>query len=137
MKKHNPIVGHKTFQNVDGSYRHEPLRKNEANTIFKAAEKSRRRRAKMMPDEKTALKAMFEAWYRLKELGWKEAMYCPKDGTMFLAIEPGSTGIFECWYQGEWPDGSWWINDGTDTYPSRPILFKRNDALTTASGLRR
>jgi hypothetical protein len=76
-----------------------------------------------MPDERAALRHMFDGWYRLKELGWREAIYCPKDGTHFQAIEAGSTGIHDCNYLGEWPKGAWWIYDG-DMSPSHPVLFK-------------
>lgn len=43
--------------------------------------------------------------------GWREASYCPKDGTHFQAIEAGSTGIHDANYTGEWPNGSWWITE--------------------------
>lgn len=85
------------------------------------------KRAENMPDEKAALAQMFEAWQRLKELGWNDACYCPKDGSMFSAIEPGSTGIHECNYTGDWPKGTWWIYDG-DVWPSRPILWRPRKA---------
>ena len=55
-----------------------------------------KKRAEDMPDEKAAVAALFDAWLRLKELGWKEAEYCPKNGTPFLSIEPGSTGFHHC-----------------------------------------
>ncbi len=87
----------------------------------------KRARADKMPNEKSALKQMSEAFTRLKELGWKEAIYCPKDGSTFKAIEAGSTGIHEsCHYSGEWPKGMWWISAAGDLWPSRPILFKPN-----------
>lgn len=79
-----------------------------------------------MPDEQAALNVLFGAWLRLKELGWQEAEYCPKDGSEFKVIEAGSTGFHDCVYLGEWPTGGWWVHDG-DTYPSRPILWKPND----------
>ena len=84
----------------------------------------RAERAVKLPDEQSALNAMFEAYDRLREFGWREACYCPKDGTPFQAIEAGSTGIFDCTYQGEWPTGSYWIADGGDLWPSTPILFR-------------
>lgn len=87
---------------------------------IKADEKTR---AEKMPDERAAILQMFDAYLRLKELGWKEAVYCPKDGSHFHAIEAGSTGIHDCSYEGKWPDGAWWIYDG-DMWPSHPILFK-------------
>src|SRR4051794_19637530 len=82
----------------------------------------KRQRAEKMPDEQAALAQMFEAWLRLKELGWREAIYCPKDGTVFDAIEPGSTGIHDCHYQGDWPKGSWWAHEAGDLWRSRPAL---------------
>ena len=73
--------------------------------------------------ERTALTQMFAAWQSLKALGWKNIIYCPKDGTHFDSIEPGSTGIHDTNYEGTWPDGSWWIYDG-DIWPARPCLWK-------------
>ena len=70
-----------------------------------------------------ALLNLFEAYQDLKRLGWNDAIYCPKDGTWFDAIEAGSTGIHNCQYQGQWPNGGWWVADG-DVWPSRPILFR-------------
>ena len=81
-------------------------------------------RAKTMPTTEAALDALFSAWLRLTELGWRQAIYCPKDGTTFDAIEAGSIGIHACHYSGKWPDGHWWIEDDGDLFPSRPILFR-------------
>lgn len=75
------------------------------------------------PEEAAALNDLFAAYQRLKALGWNDAVYCPKDGTKFAAIEAGSTGVHLADYQGEWPSGGWWVYDG-DIWPSRPILFK-------------
>lgn len=122
MKEHpDPVVGHKTF--LDGH--HEPLRQSEAQAIMAAADEEKARRAEQMPDEQSAILAMFSAWLRLKELGWNEAQYCPKDGTLFDALEPGSTGIHPCRYDGEWPTGHYWIVGDDDLYPSKPVLFRR------------
>ena len=120
----DPIVGHKTIRDGEG-YRHEPLHQSEANAIIAAVEASKEKRKLLMPDEQTAIRMMFDAYMRLKELGWNDAIYCPKDGTEFHAIEPGSTGIHDCRYDGEWPDGRWWIIGDGDLYPSRPVLFRR------------
>lgn len=70
------------------------------------------------------LEQMHDAWAGLKECGWKEIEYCPKDGTRFLAICAGSTGVFPHYYRGEWPDGHWWAEAHGDLWPSRPILWK-------------
>lgn len=131
MERPDDIVGHKTFDTgeIDPEtgfprLRHEPLTRAEAEELRKAADAARARRAEMMPDEKAALRVMSDAYQRLREFGWNSAIYCPKDGTHFQAIEAGSTGIHDCSYQGQWPKGSWWIHDG-DIWPSRPILFRR------------
>lgn len=88
---------------------------------IKAAEDER---ASAMPTEKDALKVMFSAYTRLQELGWRPAVYCPKDGTLFDAIEAGSFGIGTCHYEGDWPDGRWWMHEAGDLWPSRPILWR-------------
>lgn len=119
-EKMTDIVGHKTL--ADG--RHVPLERWEADALLEAAEKQKLQRAERMPDEQAAIKTLFDAWLRLKELGWSNPIYCPKDGSAFQVIEAGSTGIFRCTYQGKWPEGSWWVEDGGDLYPSRPMLFR-------------
>lgn len=84
--------------------------------------------AERMPDDAAALAQMQDAYSRLEKLGWRNAIYCPKDGSVFDAIEAGSTGIHTCHYEGEWPKGSWWVRDGDDLWPSRPILFRLRQA---------
>lgn len=118
------IVGHKTFSVDGGGFRHEPLRRGEADAIMAQIEASKSRRAELMPDEAAARRIYFDAWLRLKELGWNEAIYCPKDGREFEVIEAGSTGVHRCIYSGEWPSGYWMILDGGDAYPSRPVLYR-------------
>lgn len=90
-----------------------------------ALEAADKRRAELMPDERSAIRMMFEARQRLMERGWNDAIYCPKDGTEFDAIEAGSTGIHRCHYSGEWPTGGWWIADHGDLYPARPVLYRK------------
>lgn len=80
--------------------------------------------ARAMPDEHACLKVMFAAWERLRELGWREIMYCPKDGTIFDSISAGSTGIHDCHYEGKWPNGRWWVFDGGDLWPASPIMWR-------------
>lgn len=124
------IVGHKTVRTPDGT-KHEPLTRKDADAIWARCEAAKERRAQEMPDEQSALKAMHDAYQRLCELGWSNAIYCPKDGSIFSAIEAGSTGVHECHYSGEWPTGDWQLYDG-DLWPSRPILWRpRNDTDPT------
>lgn len=70
------------------------------------------------------LKQMHDAYQGLEACGWRQIIYCPKDGTRFLAIEAGSTGVYPCHYRGQWPTGSWWSEAHGDLWPSRPILWK-------------
>jgi len=115
------IVGHKTM--ADGS--HQPLYESEAKAIMEACEADERRRNEAMPTEQDAIRHFFDGWLQLKnKFGWREAIYCPKDGTVFEVIEAGSTGIHDCVYQGEWPKGAWWILEDGDMSPSRPVLFR-------------
>ena len=131
MEKPDDIVGHKTFDTGERDpatgfplMRHEPLTRAEGEAMWERAKVREAKRAADMPDEKSAINAMHDAWLRLKELGWREAMYCPKDGSTFKVVESGSTGIFDCSYQGEWASGHFLVEDGGDLYPSHPVLFK-------------
>jgi len=98
-------------------------------TVLSESKEQEKRRAEKMPSESDALKQMFNAFLRLKDLGFKDSMYCHKDGSKFESIEAGSTGIHkETVYYGVWPNGQFFIFDNGDLWPSRPILFreKRN-----------
>lgn len=119
------IVGHKTFSDGHGGFRHEPLTRAEADALWATAEAAREARAAAMPTEQDAVRVMCSAFQRLKELGWREAMYLSSEkvGTVRL-IEPGSSGIHVGNYMGEWPSGSWWIQCDGDMWPSRPCLAR-------------
>lgn len=128
--KENEIVGHKTFDTGETDQetgfpklRHEPLTRAEAAAMWKAVETEKAARAERMPDEQAAIRQMQDAYTRLRELGWDDPSYCPKDGSHFKVIEPGSTGIHDANYTGEWPKGTWWVYGG-DVWPSRPVLFR-------------
>ena len=102
-----------------------PLTKNEVQMLWDAIEIGRKDRAALMPTEKDALRVMFYAYQRLEELGWRSAIYCPKDGTIFDSISAGSTGIHDSYYDGDWPKGRYWTFDGGDLWwPGNPILFR-------------
>lgn len=120
----DPVVGHKTLSDGAGGFRHEPLRKSEADAMLARIELSTEQRRAAMPDEQSAINAMFNAWQRLKEFGWNDAIYCPKDGSTFSVLESGSTGIHAAHYQGDWPTGGWLIHAEGDLWPSRPVLYK-------------
>lgn len=130
MEKPDDIVGRRTFitgpVGISGSTRSEPLTRADAEALMASVEKVQRERNERMPDEKAAIKALFDAWLRLKDFGWNQPQYCPKDGTHFHIIELGSTGIFEGAYVGKWPDGRWDSWDEHDMYCSSiaPAMFK-------------
>jgi hypothetical protein len=131
------IVGHKTISTGEIGpegfpvMRHEPLTRAEADALWERVEAKRKARAEAMPTEEDAVRAMWSAYQRLRELGWKEIMYMSseKHGTVRL-IEPGSSGIHEGHYMGEWPKGDWWLHEGGDLWPSRPCLAKPKSAAT-------
>jgi hypothetical protein len=126
MSDPNEIVGHKTFDDGHGGFRHEPLPRAEADALLRHVEAESARRLALMPDEETARKMLFDAYIRLKECGWNDACYCPKDGRTFDVIEVGSSGVHKAHYEGEWPKGSYWVQADHDLYPSRPVLFRNN-----------
>lgn len=74
--------------------------------------------------ERQLLLRMFSCYDQLKHLGWNDAMYCPKDGSKFLSISAGSTGVCITSYRGEWPTGTWWGYEAGDVWPLHPILWK-------------
>jgi hypothetical protein len=70
-----------------------------------------KKRTPPTPEEKAALIAMFEAYQELIKLGWRSAIYAPKDGTPLEIIELGSTGIHHGWHDGKFlfvDDGEIW-----------------------------
>lgn len=99
------------------------------NRLMDAIARQDAAQAARMPDDAAALAQMHDAYTRLEKLGWRPAIYCPKDRTVFEAIEAGSTGIFDCHYEGEWPTGGWWTHNAGDLWPSRPILWRPKRAL--------
>jgi len=130
----NKVVGHKTLGDGKGGYYHEPLYADEAVELLRQVEERKAQREALMPDEDAALKLFFDAWLRLKDFGWREACYCPKDGRAFEAIEAGSSGRHRCHYSGEWPKGGYWIEGNGDLWPSHPVLFRDLPTPTREAG---
>lgn len=122
----NDIVGHMTM--ADGS--HEPLRRETADALWAAAEASKKKRDAAISTTADALRLMSDAKIRLRDFGWSDACYCPKDGSEFAVVGFGSTGIFRSFYMGDWPKGHLYIDDflcGVDGHMWKPI-----DKLTPA-----
>jgi len=98
--------------------------KEQFDDLIAQVDAEKARRAAAMPTEQDALNQAHEAYLRLKELGWNDATYCPKDGREFDSIEFGSSGIHRCHYMGEWPDGHWWVAEAGDLWLARPSLYR-------------
>lgn len=93
---------------------------DQAKALWEASQRATAKLAADMPTEADALREMMRAYERLKQLGWREADYLPKDGSMFDAIEIGSTGIHRASHDGKYC----WVHDAGDLWPSRPVLFR-------------
>ena len=126
---HDDVVGHKTFRDGSG-FRHEPLTRAEGDALWKRAEDSKRARAERYPTEEDAVRGLWDAWYRLKELGWQEATYAAPDRKLKRTVSIGSTGIHDayCETRSSHPIslGKWWWHpsDDGDMWPHEPILYK-------------
>lgn len=92
----------------------------DAAAIYERAKRQQAERVAKYPDEESAIRAMFDGYTRLKEMGWCDASYAPTDGSPLQVIEVGSTGIHEATRDSE---RRFWIHDG-DTWPSTPCLFR-------------
>ena len=113
---------------LDGTHVH--LSADEARVIVEACEAADAKRRESMPDSMAALRTLHDALTRLRDEGWRDGIYCPKDGLPFALIEFGSTGVFEGSYCGEWPSGSVMFSDGLVN--PRGLLWKPIDHLTEA-----
>lgn len=102
------------------------LTADEAKALWEAVEASQEKAKADFPNEQSALREISRAMQRLRDFGWRDAIYSPKDGSEFEVIEAGSTGVFRCYYDGKWPDGTWMTSDDRDIYPSSkpPLMFR-------------
>lgn len=126
MTDHDFTGGHVTM--LDGT--HVPLSAEDARTIWARCEEADAKRRALMPDSMAALRMLQNALTRLRDEGWRDGIYCPKNGSTFAAIEFGSTGIFTGSCLGDWPDGRVLVGDGT-SHP-RGLLWKPLEKLTEA-----
>jgi hypothetical protein len=103
-----------------------------AEALFASVDAEKAARAAKYPTEQDALRGQWEAHYRLRELGWREACYAPCDGRALQLIEVFSTGIFEGYRDDK---RRFWIADGGDLWPSTPVLYREKPRGTdSASG---
>lgn len=100
----------------------------QAEAIFEAIRRSDAEREAAMPTHQAALHQAFAAKERLKKLGWREGIYCPKDGSSFALVEWGSTGVHCGHYMGEWPNGD--IYCGDFLVPPAAVMWRALDQLS-------
>lgn len=73
------------------------------------------------PEELELLTTIQKAVQRLTALGWNTTLMPPEAGDS-IVVEAGSTGVFRGRYLSE---RSFFIEDGGDLWPSRPLAWKR------------
>ena len=93
----------------------------DAETMWAEVQGQARTRAANMPTEQRAITALFDAWYRLQDFGWRQSCYAPRDGTTCEFIECGSTGIHTGFCR---EDGHIWLEGEGDLWPSKAVLFR-------------
>lgn len=96
--------------------------------LMAAVEAAQRKRAENMPATVDALREVCRAKSRLRDLGWRDGITCPKDGSEFVVVEWGSTGIFTGVYSGEWPRGLLHVED--DLAQPQAVMWKPLADLT-------
>lgn len=113
---------HGSMTMADGS--RVALSADEAKSLWDSIEKATAERAVRLPDAHACLAAMSSASSRMKELGWRESTYCPRDGSLFAVCEIGSTGMWTANFSGEYI-----IYADCVKKPGRHMFFKPLDML--------
>lgn len=89
--------------------------------ILREAEEQKAERAEQLPTEQDCIRMMVQCRLRLIDLGWREGMFAPRDGTEFEAINAGYRGPTICTHLGS----GFFVADGGDWWPvPRPIVFR-------------
>lgn len=104
--------------------------------MWRQFEEADKRRAERLPNVNACLLMLLDVKQRLETLGWSEGVDMPKDGRTVKVIEWGSTGVFDCYYSGDWPDGYFNTMDDRDVYPSSspPLMYQRSPATPARQG---
>lgn len=124
MGEKNDVAGWGTTE--DG--RHVPITRAQAACILKSIKDAQAKRDAMMPDEASARRVLMQAVERMKSFGWRDGIYCPKDGTAFAVFMFGSTGVFTGHYSGDWPSGCIIAED--EVCDPRGCMWKPIDKLS-------
>lgn len=99
----------------------------QAAEILAALRQRDEERQRLLPTTLAALEHMQVGRERLRAMGWRDGIYCPKDGTPFAAIQFGSTGIFIGRYAGIWPTQGYVVVDGCVSHPDGLLWKPRAD----------
>ncbi|NOV17871.1 hypothetical protein E5S70_17610 [Ensifer adhaerens] len=87
---------HGSMRMADGS--RVSLTEEEAKELWQVVKQAGKDRAERLPDAKACLTALSSAKDRMRELGWRDSRYCPRDGSTFAVCEIGSTGMWSAFY---------------------------------------
>lgn len=111
------------------------LTSDQAKSMWEQCEKADRDRAEKYHDSAACLDAMLSAECRLKQLGWRNGRYCPRDGNAFAVCQVGSTGM----WKGFWSEDSdprpfspGYIISADCVHRPSEMYFKPLDKLTEA-----
>lgn len=107
----------------------------QAKAMWEDCERADAERQKQFPDTLSCLQAMSSAAERLRQLGWRNGRYCPRDGTSFAVCQVGSTGMWKgLWTNdsGKGPFSEGNIIAGDCVNRPSEMYFKPLDALTDA-----
>lgn len=97
-----------------------------AEELFDEYQRHKADRAHRMPTTEDALRVIADAHERLKELGWRQIQYGPKQGVHVELIEPGCTAVLTGYRNDvRGPNETWWVETDCDLWPSRPIMWRR------------
>lgn len=79
--------------------------------------------------QQTYISNLTDSYHKLIDLGWRDIVYCPKNGQLFDVLLLGDPIIRSCFYWGRWPHGEWVFPDYPDLTIdcSKLILFKPKD----------
>lgn len=100
------------------------LSAEEAKAIWDRFKQVDAERAAQMPTAVAALSVLSGAVERLKQLGWRDARYCPRDGSEFAVCEIGSTGMWSAFFHDDL------IHYGDCVSSPRGMFFKPIDKLS-------
>lgn len=106
----------------------------EGSTIIAEIARLQAERAAAMPTVEDALKQIAGAMQRLDDLGFRDAIYAPKDGTVVDLIEAGTAIVLSGHYMSYGPGGCFFVHCEGDLWPSNPILFRPRTAPEQAGG---